>query len=246
VAAKPKRKRDDEEALYQAPPERFVAERNALAKRLGDGGDRGGAARVKKLKKPSIPAWAVNRAAGGDRPAARRLLEAGEGLAKAQRGAAGEGGGDELRRAMEAHQEAVEGLMEDVGGALAEAGHDRPGNLDRARETLRAVATDEELRAEFEAGRVVRDREPVGFGSAPAPKAAPKRRAEAKKPSRESARRLKAAERSHEAAVKAADRARARVQKAESALDAARGELEEAEADERDAADALRRADSGA
>ncbi len=48
---------------------------------------------------------------------------------------------------------------------------------DRARETLRAVATDDELRDEFEDGRVVTDREPVGFGSAPAPKPAPKKQA---------------------------------------------------------------------
>ena len=242
-------KRDEEAGLYSAPPDEFVAERTALAKRLSESGDRAGAARVKKLKKPSVPAWAVNRATGDDPKAAQRLVAAGERLAKAQRGAGGAGGGDKLRGAMEAHQEAVAGLMEAVTGALAEVGHERPANLDRARETLRAVATDDELRAEFEEGRVVRDREPVGFGSAPAPKAAkkgPRAAKSAPKPDREAARRAKAAQRAEAAAERAVGQARSRVEKAEAALERARGELEQAE-DERDrAAEELRRAETGA
>ncbi len=93
-------KTDDEEAaLYSAPPEQFVAERNALAKRLADDGDSAGAARVKKLKKPSVPAWAVNRAAreapGGS---ARRCSSPATSLPGAQRAAAGEGGGESCAR----------------------------------------------------------------------------------------------------------------------------------------------------
>lgn len=240
MAAKRGNAQDEVAALYTAPPEQFVAERNSLAKRLGERGDRARAAQVKKLKKPSLPAWAVNRAASNEPTAARRLLKAGDGLAKAQRGAAGEGGGAGLRRAMGAHQEAVDGLMAAVSAALAEAGHDRPAVADRARETLRAVATDDELRTEFEAGRVVMDREPVGFGSAPAPKAPPK----AKKPSREEVRRAKAAERVDAAATRAADQAREEVRRAEKALQTARQELEQAEAERDRAAEELRRADS--
>lgn len=242
-------KRDEEAGLYSAPPEEFVAGRTALAKGLSEAGDRAGSARVKKLRKPSVPAWAVNRAAGDDPKAARRLLDAGERLAKAQRGAGGKGGGDELRSAMEAHQEAVAGLMEAVTAALAEAGHDRLGNADRARETLRAVATDDELRSEFEAGRVVRDREPVGFGSAPAPKAPKKGAGTAKagaKADREAARRAKAAERAEAAAARAVDQARKRVEKAEATLERARAELEQAEAERDRAAEELRRAETGA
>ena len=241
MAAKPKKERDDEAALYQAPPEQFVAERNALAKRLRERGDGTEAARVQKLKKPSVPAWAVNRAASGDTAAARRLLEAGEGLAKAQRGAAGREAARSCAARWMPTGEAVEGLMEEVSRALAEAGHDQPG---QPRSSPRDAEGGGDRRASFapSSSRAASsaDREPVGFGSAPAPKAAPKGRAAANNPSREAARRLKEAERSHEAAVKAADRARKRVGKAESALDAAREELEEAEAEERDAANRLR------
>lgn len=215
-----------EAELYGVAPGEFVAERNALAKRLREDGDKSAAERVKKLPKPSVPAWAVNRAAREAPEAAKGLLSSGEKLAGAQRGAAGKGGGEKLREAMSAHQEAVEKLMGDVEKALASAGHASGANADRARETLRAVATDDELRAEFEQGRVARDREPVGFGSAPPPKPAPKAE---RKADPEEARRRKQAEKAQAAAAARVKRAEAKVAKAERALEAAREELEEAE-----------------
>ena len=219
----------DEAELYSVPPSEFVAERNALAKRLRAEGDKQGAGRVKKLAKPSVPAWAVNRAARDAPKAAKALLDSGEKLTKAQTGAAGEGGGEQLREAMAAHQEAVEGLMGEVEQALSAEGHENPAMADRARETLRALATDDDLREEFEAGRVARDREPVGFGSAPAPKAAPQRQADPKR-EREQAAARKRAERAEAAAGKAVERARAKAEKAEAAVAAAREELRGAEA----------------
>jgi hypothetical protein len=130
---------------------------------------------------------------------------------------------------MSAHHAAVEDLMEGVTAALAGAGHGSAANADRARETLRALATDDDLRSEFEAASIARDREPVGFGSAPAPKAAPRRRRDPERERRDAAAR-KRLERAEAAAAKAVDRARARAEKAESALERARAELAEAEA----------------
>ena len=225
----------DEAGLYSVPPDEFVAERNALAKRLRDEGDKKASARVKKLAKPSVPAWAVNRAASEAPKAAKALLESGEKLTAAQSGAAGEGGGEQLRDAMRAHQKAVEGLMGEVEKALAAEGHESPGMADRARETLRALATDDELREEFESGRVARDREPVGFGSAPAPKSAPKKKADPKR-ERENAAARKRAEAAEAKAAKAVERARAKAEKVESALEEAREELREAEAEHERAA----------
>lgn len=219
-----------ESELYAVPPEDFVKERNALAKRLKDEGDSKEAARVKKLPKPSVPAWSVNRAALDDPKAAKALLDSGEALAKAQSGAAGAGGGDQLREAMAAHQKAVEGLMKAVESALSDGGHQNPAMADRARETLRALATDDELRSEFEAGTVARDREPVGFGSAPAPKAAPRAK---KDPAREKAeaKARKKAERAIAKADAAVERAEAKASKARKALESAQQELDEARAE---------------
>ena len=70
--------------LYGLDLEEFVGARDALAKELRAGGDREGAAAVKKLAKPTRAAWAVNRLVR-DRPdEIAALVEAGEALAGAQ------------------------------------------------------------------------------------------------------------------------------------------------------------------
>ena len=51
----------DANKLYGLPLERFTEERNALAKRLREEGQRDEAATVSKLRKPSVAAWAVNQ-----------------------------------------------------------------------------------------------------------------------------------------------------------------------------------------
>ena len=181
----------------------------------------------------------MNRAANEAPKAAKALLDSGEKLTEAQSGAAGEGGGEQLRDAMSAHQKAVEGLMGQVEKALAAEGHESPGMADRARETLRALATDDELREEFEAGRVARDREPVGFGSAPAPKSAPKRKADPKR-ERENAAARKRAEAAEAKAAKAVERARAKAEKAETRPGDAQEELERREAEHERAAAELK------
>jgi hypothetical protein len=49
------------DALFQQLPAAHVEARNALADRLRKAGDRAGAERVKKLKRPSPAAWAINQ-----------------------------------------------------------------------------------------------------------------------------------------------------------------------------------------
>jgi hypothetical protein len=52
--------------LYALPLEEFTAARNELARSLKAAGDADEAARVKKLKKPPVSAWAVNQLARDD------------------------------------------------------------------------------------------------------------------------------------------------------------------------------------
>ena len=151
-----------------------------------------------------------------------------------QRGAGATGAGDALREAMSAQQDAIESLMSAVATALEDRGHASPANLDRARDTLRALATDEDLRREFEQGRIARDREPVGFGSAPEPQRRGRGAADAASEAAEhdpraAARARQAAERTHAAAAKRAERARAKLRKAEEAVERARSRLRDAE-----------------
>ena len=119
-------------------------------------------------------------------------------------------------------------MMEPVAEALGKAAS--AANLDRARETLRAVAGDEELRGEFEAASIVRDREAVGLGGAAPAVLKPA-------PARKRGRRSRASELED------------RLRKAQRALDAAAAEVEDAERRlgraERDLEQASRGAGSG-
>ena len=213
----------DLDALYAAPLGEFTAERNALAKRLREEGRREDADRVKALRKPSVPAVAINRGVRADGAAAKRLLKAGERLRGAHEAALGGGGADELREAMAGEAQAVEEMAQ----AASRKGDLAPAMLDRVRDTLRAVAGDEALRAEFEAGRVERDRKPVGLGGLVDAGA--------------SGTRPKAKKRGPTAAQRR--RAEQRVTRARKALDASRGRVAEAEGKLNDARLALKAAE---
>ena len=71
--------------LYALPPADFIAARDELAGELKDSGEADVAAAVKKLKKPSIVAWAVNAAARVHEDEVAALRETGQALRRAQR-----------------------------------------------------------------------------------------------------------------------------------------------------------------
>jgi hypothetical protein len=144
------------DALYAGELEDFVGARDALAKQLRSGGDKEGAAAVKKLAKPTRAAWAVNRLAR-DRPdEVHALVEAGEALAGAQEQLLDGADAAVLRGAAEAARALVDALA-------AEAPVDGAAK-DRVRATLHAATVDPEVRAEVAAGRVTKDRSASGFG----------------------------------------------------------------------------------
>ena len=239
---------DGLDALYTAPLEGFTKERNAFAKELRGEGERERADEVKALKKPSLPAWAINQGVRADDKAVKGLLKAGDALRSAHERALG-GDADDLRVAMAQEADAVETMtMAVVRAARPEklAG----GMLDRVRDTLRAVAGDQELRREFESGRVTRDRKPVGLGGGSGggkrsggkrprrkngPTAAQRRKADARVTKARKAldtRRREIAEvtKKAETARRAAKDADGRVAKAEDAAGRAQEALEAAEA----------------
>jgi hypothetical protein len=212
--------------LYSLPLEEFTANRDALAKRLRGDGERADADRVRKLRKPPRSAWLLNQGVRAEPAAAKRLLETGERLSQAQDAALSGEGSNDLKRAMADQQAAIETMMEAI-DQLEVSERPSPAIVDRARETLRAVAGDEELQGELAAGRITRDREAVGFGGA-APAAAPRRgkRPQRRDPSvaarrRDAERGVRRATRSLEAAEKRAREARKRLERAQAALDAA-------------------------
>src|SRR5215471_13222630 len=99
----PSRILDDEIGrLYRLGLDEFTSARNALAKQSG-----GDAARVRELKKPSVPAWAVNQLYWRDRPTWDALIAGAENARNVNRAVLAGKNGD-VRAANAVHDEAIE------------------------------------------------------------------------------------------------------------------------------------------
>ena len=153
--------RSEVDRLYALPLERFTAERDALARELR-GSDREAADEVRRLRKPTVSAWAINNLAGRQRQSVNALLEAGQRLRAAQEDALTGGGGAELRQATAREREIVKHLVDRAEEILGERAG--PAVLARVRATLHAAASDDEVRAAIEGGRLTRDHSPAGLG----------------------------------------------------------------------------------
>jgi hypothetical protein len=149
--------------LYVAPPEGFTESRNSLAKRLEDGGDTKGAARVRGLRKPLRAAWAVNQLVSQDRAAVKELIAAGGRLRAAQRRAMSTKGAEGLRERSVERARLVNELTRRAAGAL---GPEPPAAVtEDIAATLEAASTDEEAaRVVLEARLSKPLPRPAGFG----------------------------------------------------------------------------------
>ena len=232
--------------LYRGDLQGFTGRRNELAKRLSGEGETEAAERVRRLSKPTVAAWALNALSHGDPKRRDRLLDAGAALRELQEKLVeGRVGADEARSAGEAEREIVGELLEAAQRVAESEG--RPlssAAVERVRQTLHAVALDDEVRREFEQGRMTDDHQAVGLGpvpaSAPAARArsrrssgqAEKRRhdelAAAESTERDARRRLVAAEREVERASRQADHAQQALQSASDTLEEARDAVDSA------------------
>lgn len=144
--------------LYAIPLDQFTAARNDLAARLDAEDNKEAAIRVKRLKKPSVSAWAVNQLARTREIDLARMLKAGEVLEKAQQAVlSGKPADFEKARkeegaAVRVLREAAKEVLPSVSAAI----------LDRIAQTLQAAST-AEGRARLKEGRLTEDLEPAGF-----------------------------------------------------------------------------------
>jgi hypothetical protein len=138
-------------ALYQAAHESFVAERQRLSAELKASGDKAGAARLGKLARPTISAWAVNQLWWQAQGAFEALFESAGQLRAGQLAASA------------AHRKALGSLTARAKKLLTESGHAASeATLRRVTMTLSGLAAvggfDPEL-----PGALTKDRDPPGF-----------------------------------------------------------------------------------
>jgi hypothetical protein len=253
---------DEADQLYELPLSEFTSARTDLEKRLRKDGKREEAAEVKALRKPTAPAWALNRVARREPKAVKELIQAGQRVRDAQEKLLAGGDRKPLDRAASAQREATKELVRAAVRAAEEGGVGTGAAFEeKVGQTLRAAAADDEVAEQFAAGRLVREREAVGLFGLDVPAAAPARERPAPKKKRksgdkgdEAARHAEAAERRRaenlerkrlsalEAARKAEQRARRAAEAAERATAKERAtaeraikRLEKAESDEESA-----------
>lgn len=145
--------------LYALPLEEFVKARDARSQELKRADKREEAERVRRLRKPTLAAWAVNQLARRRELDVRRLLKAGERLQEGQT--------DEEDSFLEARREESAVLRRLLRGArelLESQGH-TPSDavIEKVAAILRSAAVDEGGRELLAQGRVTQELEPGGF-----------------------------------------------------------------------------------
>src|SRR5450432_972566 len=139
-------------ALYQAPHESFVAERQRLSAEL-KASDKAAAARLAKLARPTISAWAVNQLWWHARSAFDELFETAGELRAGKLAASG------------AHRQALAKLSARARKLLTDSGHAASeGTLRRIEMTLSGLAAAGSFDPE-PPGALTKDRDPPGFAA---------------------------------------------------------------------------------
>jgi hypothetical protein len=144
------------ERLYGLPLEEFTAARNELAGDLSKEGRPADVARVRKLKKPPVSVWAVNRLAREDARSMQRLLELVDELRDAR-------SASDIHSLASERRELVAAMTRRAGEIMQGAGHAASGSaLQRVTQTLQAGGEDED-RSLMLRGVLSQDLAPAGF-----------------------------------------------------------------------------------
>jgi len=154
------------DGLYLGAFDDFVRSRNEVAKQLRAQGNREAGDAVRALKKPSRVAWSLNQFGAHGAKLRDALLDAGAALREAQeRLVAGEAESADLREAGAREREAVSRALDAVEALAADAGARlSPSAVERARQTLHAIALDEGVRDDFQRHRLTTEHDAAGLG----------------------------------------------------------------------------------
>ena len=161
--------------LYALPPDQFIASRDAASTAAKAAGEAKLAAEIKRLRKPTVSAWAVNLLSRRAGDTLRALIELGPRIAKAQR----LGRRDELRSLAEARHGYVTALIAAAGGALAEHGQTMSSAIALDVEsTLAGALAEPDVAEAVLAGRLDRPVHYAGLGPVPSLRLVPADEAE--------------------------------------------------------------------
>jgi hypothetical protein len=225
--------------LYGAPPEEFVASRNAAARELKQGGDDEAAQAVQALRRPAAPAAAINRAVRAAPAQSRALLDAANDLRRAHEAAmAGDPDRGALKAAVAAERQAVGALARTAAAQVAGDGQVSADLERRIHDTLEAVALDPGVREQFTAGRLEKDTRAAGLAMDVPTSPAAARRTEKRQRQEEQRRRqeaVNAAQQSVERRTDEVEQAKRTRERADADLRDARARLKEAQAELRKA-----------
>jgi hypothetical protein len=202
---------DPASELYALPLDEFTPARNELANKLAAAGDKPAAEAVRALRKPSVPAWAVNQVARSAPKGIAALFDTGKQLHAAQQKLIRSGDTGAVKEATTAERAAVRALVAEAKSILTEAGHTpNEATLDRVADTFYATAVDDEGRELVRTGTLTKELKRVGFGDVGGLSVVPSARAaaaKAPKPKAQSARLEKEAENLRAAAEEAEEAA---------------------------------------
>ncbi|MFJ8364402.1 hypothetical protein [Streptomyces sp. NPDC093984] len=158
--------------LYGLSPGEFTAARDERAKSARAAGDRKLAEKIRRLRRPTLAAWASNLLVREQPEEVQRLLQLGEALRQAHKDLDGE----QLRELSAQQHQLTFALARQAGELTAQAGQ-RISDATRqeVQDTLHAVLADPQAAEEWAKGRLTKPLSaPVGFPtssaqSAPAP-----------------------------------------------------------------------------
>lgn len=148
----------DLEQLYSSPVDRFIALREALAKAAKARGDEEAAATLRRQRKPTVTAWALNQLSRQHREELERLFGLDDRLWHAQLSKAGPG---TLRELMEARRALISDLTELAGEILSESGRrGSQATMERISGVLHGLGTDPDARDMLRQARLTQELEP--------------------------------------------------------------------------------------
>ena len=147
------------DTLYTVPLAEFTRHRNELAARLRQAGRRDEAAAVRRLRRPSVPVWAINTLARQEVDAVRAFADATDRLKRAQLGDR-----QAVADATQAQRRTLQVLMRSTEGILRRGGFSPTAQAaQRISGTLLWAATDREARQALLQGRLTEERQAPGF-----------------------------------------------------------------------------------